>query len=230
VHPDVGISVKAMLVVNGMVRDVYHKVIKEIPTLLSLSKKATVTSREVQTAVRLIMPGELAKHAVSEGTKAATKFASGEKGSGSRSARSGLQFPVGRIHRWMKESCKGNRVGASAPVYLAAVMEYIAAEILELAGNASKDLKVKRITPRHLQLAVRGDEELDRMFDGTIPDGGVIPHIHKALIKKTEKPQRGVQPGFGQPAFGQAQFFMGKPAAISMPDSDNEGEEDDDDL
>ena len=67
-----------------------------------------------------------------------------------RSARAGLQFPVGRVHRFLREGNYAERVGAGAPVYMAAVMEYLAAEILELAGNAASDNKKSSISPRHL--------------------------------------------------------------------------------
>ncbi len=86
------------------------------------------------------------------------KRGKGGKGKGksqSRSARAGLQFPVGRLARYLKKGGYSKRVGGAAPVYMAAVLEYIVAEVLELAGNAAKDNKKMRIIPRHIQLAVR---------------------------------------------------------------------------
>ena len=103
----------------------------------------------------------------------------------SRTVRAGLQFPVGRIHRLLRKGNYARRVGAGAPVYLAAVMEYLAAEIIELAGNAARDNKKMRIIPRHLQLAIRNDEELNNLFAGvTIAQGGVLPNIQSVLLPK----------------------------------------------
>ena len=102
--------------------------------------------------------------------------AAGKK-SVSRSAKAGLQFPVGRIARYLKKGRYAQRMGAGAPVYLAAVLEYLTAEVLELAGNAARDNKKTRVVPRHIQLAIRNDEELSKLLGGvTIAAGGVLPN------------------------------------------------------
>jgi histone H2A len=109
----------------------------------------------------------------------------------SRSKKAGLQFPVGRVHRYLKQGKYASRIGAGAPVYLAAVLEYLAAEILELAGNAARDNKKSRIIPRHVQLAVRNDEELNKLLAGvTIASGGVLPNIHSVLLPKKSKKEK----------------------------------------
>ncbi|KAK9681053.1 histone H2B [Basidiobolus ranarum] len=76
VHPDTGISNKAMSIMNSFVVDIFERVAEEASKLAAYNKKSTISSREIQTAVRLLLPGELAKHAVSEGTKAVTKYTS----------------------------------------------------------------------------------------------------------------------------------------------------------
>ncbi|XP_071362667.1 histone H2B 1/2-like [Trachinotus anak] len=76
VHPDTGISSKAMLIMNSFVSDIFERIAGESSRLAQYNKRSTITSREIQTAVRLLLPGELAKHAVSEGTKAVTKYTS----------------------------------------------------------------------------------------------------------------------------------------------------------
>ncbi|CAI9534804.1 unnamed protein product [Staurois parvus] len=104
-----------------------------------------------------------------------------------RSSQAGLLFPVGRVHRLLrKRLLRKGRVGrAGVPIYMAAVLEYLTAEILELAGNTARDNKKTRIIHRHLQLAVRNDKELNKLLGGititqggiTITQGGGLPNI-----------------------------------------------------
>ena len=121
------------------------------------------------------------------------KAATGGKGKSggkqqTRSARAGLQFPVGRVARYMRNGGYAQRVGGGAPVFLCSVLEYLCAELLELAGNAAKDNKKSRITPRHVMLAAKNDDELSRLFGSvTIASGGVLPNIHESLLPAKKK-------------------------------------------
>ena len=103
----------------------------------------------------------------------------------SRSSKAGLQFPVGRIARFLRQGRYAQRVGTGAPVYLAAVLEYLTAEVLELSGNYAKQLKKSRIVPRCIFMAVKEDPELDQLLsDAIIANGGAREHIDEFLYKK----------------------------------------------
>lgn len=191
VAPATGISTKGMDIMDAMVEDLYEKLAVEAGRLARYNKKATITSREIQTAVRLSFPGEIAKHAVSEGTKAVTKFnvsMSDDNEHGKRAARAGLQFPVGRIHSRLKKGGHADRISQTAPVYLAAVLEYVVAEVLELSSGVAKDLRKKRIVPRHILLSTKTDTELAELFaHAQISRGGVVPHVHYAILSEKQK-------------------------------------------
>jgi len=201
VHPDTGISKASMNILDDFIKDILVRILRECETLCLLNKKCTLTSREVQTAVRLCLPGELAKHSVSEGTKAVTKFTAGgayddgggRRGRSSASHRAGLIFPVAKVKRQLKEkSFLKLHISKTAPVYLSAVLEYLVAEVLELSGNASRDNKKVRIIPRHIMLAMRNDEELNKLTKSCyIAGGGTLPMIFQMLLPKYPKAGKG---------------------------------------
>ena len=112
------------------------------------------------------------------------------KGKKSVSAKAGLIFPVGRVGSLLRRGQYARRVGASGAVYMAAVLEYLTAELLELTVKATKDVK-KRLSPRTMCLAVRHDEELGQLLQNvTISRGGVVPTLGKAT-KKAKKGKKG---------------------------------------
>jgi histone H2A len=203
VHPDARIGEKEGIpMVNSVLDYVVRKVANAVSLLLRRTGKKTVTSREIQSAVRLVFPGELARHAVSEGVKAVTRYngthASGAggpikpppaEGKHSKASRAGLQFSVSRTSKIFYPYVQGQNIrkGAGAAVYLAAILEYICAEILELAGNAARDNKKTSIKPRHISMAIMNDEELNKMLQHTVLQGGVLPNIHTFLLNKTQQ-------------------------------------------
>jgi len=212
VHPAIGITRKGMAVMQDVLSDVAVRLADSVSTFVAHADLGTVSKHQIQGATRSVLPGELSKHAVSEGTKAVAKeaqfradqkaFIEGENSNakqmaddegklrwfqrakegkwvqiGSRvEAHAGLQFSVSRAARVLKRNVKvAKRIGYSAKIFMAAVIEYISAEILELAGNAASDLKKKRITPRAITLAIRNDQELNVLFPFAIASGGVLP-------------------------------------------------------
>lgn len=190
-------SKKGMAVMNSIVTDVFERLMKEASNLATYAKKATVGSKEIEAATKFILPGQLSGHAVAEGKKAVDKFERVSKDGGkgkksvSRSSKAGLIFPVGRIARHMKKARVAARIGAGAPVFVAAVLQYITAEVLDYAKKALKS-GAKRITPRSVNLGIMSDEtqELKHVFsEVTIAAGGVEPdNIHTALLgKKAQK-------------------------------------------
>jgi len=102
--------------------------------------------------------------------------------------QAGLSFPVQRFARALRKGAYCKRLALGASIYVTAVVEYITAEILELAGNAAKDHRKLRILPRHVQLAIRNDEELNRyMANVTIAGGGVLPNVHSVLLPRADE-------------------------------------------
>jgi len=192
-----GMSKKGMAVMNSIVTDVFDRLMKEASDAAKYAKKATVGHKEVKTAVKFILPGDLCEEAIKNADKAVEKFEQvskdgaklSRKKSVSRSSKAGLIFPVGRVARHMKKARVASRVGAAAPVFVAAVLEYITREVLD-KGMKELAKGKKRITPRVVSLGIMGDDELKQVFSKvTIASGGVEPdNIHPSLLgKKAQK-------------------------------------------
>lgn len=161
-----------------------------LTTHAAIDNDAEIISSQDPTAVKPVFPNEPGEdQAVLEESKKKKK--GGSRGVSNRGAsvsmakRAGILFPIARVHRQLKEhSATGSgRVAATASVYLAAVLEYLVAETLEVSGAVANAEKLHRITPHHITMGVRHDEELDRLFPpGSIAGGGVIPWIHRSLV------------------------------------------------
>ncbi len=180
---------------NAIVNIIARSIAEQAGSLTRDNNKKTITSREIQTAIRLLLPGELAKHAVSAGTRAVTRYTSAWK-KGTRTERARLIFPIPRAERAIRTygtSVEISRVGAGAPVYLAGVLQYIATDIVMSAGRYATDDSKRTITTPHLYRAIRGDEELDELaikLNIELMGGGVIPFISRKLMPTEEEKKK----------------------------------------
>eukprot|EP01122_Echinamoeba_exundans_P007125 TRINITY_DN2122_c0_g1_i1.p1 TRINITY_DN2122_c0_g1~~TRINITY_DN2122_c0_g1_i1.p1 ORF type:complete len:368 (-),score=67.24 TRINITY_DN2122_c0_g1_i1:314-1417(-) len=153
VHPDLGISNRAMAIMNGVVNDIFDRIVAEVKILNRPANLSSATARQIMYAARLVFPGELAKHAVQEGTKAVTRYqeivapkpasTAGSAPAISKTGRAGLLFPVGRLHRLLSMKLK-MRTGVTTAVMTAAVLEYICAEVRRNYNQKKKSTKPRR--------------------------------------------------------------------------------------
>jgi histone H2A len=196
VNPSNQISASTKDVVNSLLNKIGNKISNEAVFLTTHCGGKTVTRRAMTASVRLTLTNEIGKHAISEALKACQKYENSDTGSKSNpttaAKRARLVLPPSRARNLIEHnSPKGIKISQLAGVYLAGVLEYLTAEIMELAGNVAHDNRKSTITSRHLHLAVRLDDELNTIFGNTgIAGSGVIPNIHHVLLQKPKKKKK----------------------------------------
>lgn len=190
VHPETGINSRAAQTVNNLVHSLIHRLVKSSNSLLAHSGNKTLNVREVAAATRIILPARsmLMEDVSTFAERAVTKYNTAvpkEQGSTSSADRAGLTMRPARVKRIVMTHLVTQRKSNRAIVYIAAVVERVVGEILNLAGNYARDNKKVRINLRNVMQAIRGDEELSKLFPekSYVLGGGVLPHINTALLK-----------------------------------------------
>lgn len=178
-YPNTGISGPALACLDNTVIIIIEKIMFGVNKIMLHTNKKTISDREIEGVVRMILPEELAKHAISEGTKAVMKFTKlVEKVQGapsvSKSTLAGLIFPVTRIQNYMMRLSVVSRKSERASVYLAAVCEYLIAEILEVSQVICNNMKKMRISTRHIMLAIQNDTDQKKFYSDCVFSGGVV--------------------------------------------------------
>jgi histone H3/H4 len=179
---------------NEIVKSTIMDIGKVANGLVHIANKKTITRREIESAVNIVLPGKLAKHAISEGIKAVTKY--NPKASSPRTkigrgkissiaAMAGLYFSPSRVRKLLSAQVIVGRIGLKALIYLAAVMEYLTGKILELSGNTTRDNKRIRITNRDIMLSISSNEELNKLYAPKtyLLGGGVV--VKQKVAKDT---------------------------------------------
>ena len=186
VHPSIKLSSDASSQITFLINVLAKNIAIQAASVARVQNQVTIRVKEVQQAIRNGFPGELSSHVVAEGNKAVTRVNSVGKDGVQKSSQ--LQFRVSRCRKFLKE-CSSQRVSNYAGVYLASVLEYITAEILELAGYIVIENKKSVIKARDISLGIKNDEELNSLFgerglNVELLGGGVQPNIHAFLLPK----------------------------------------------
>jgi len=154
-------------------------------------KKKTISLKEVENSLTLVLSGKLLENSFKEGRKSCDNISNNEKNiNSSRQNKAGIIFPPSLVEKFLRDFGSSNiMIGSLSPIFLASVLEYICFEILDLSVNYCKENKHVRITIRDLELSVRNDVELNDLFvklNMSFLGGGVLPYIHASLLNKTK--------------------------------------------
>ena len=193
-----GITSNAKQQLNSCLCLIAKLVSSKVIYLTEIAKKKTISEKEVKNALRIVLSGELSKNAIIHGQKAIDKFSTdandaSSKGN-SRQDKAGILFPPSILEKFLRNfSYSKIMVTSSAPVCLAAAIEYLTLEIIENASSYAKDNKRVRVTIRDLEIGVRSDKELNDFFTKhniSFLGGGVVPFIHSSLLSKKNRKKR----------------------------------------
>ncbi len=167
-----------------------------INRLTIIGKKKTISEKEIINALHIVLTGELLSNSLTEGEKSIVSFKNNINTKGSRQNKSNIIFPPSIIEKFLRNFGTSKLMITSlAPVFLAAVLEYITYEIIDLASITAKDNKRVRITIRDLEVVIRCDVELNKLFNKlnvSFLGGGVLPFIHSSLLNKKKKKKKNI--------------------------------------
>lgn len=160
---EMSLSAKSVAVLDGMLTDLGNHICIEAGQITRYNKRTTVTERDAQAAVMLVLKGEIGKKALTEGWRAIQIYDRFKAVGSSTSEKCQLVFPVPRVSTMLK-SKTNLRQGLMPAIFITAALEYIASEIVELAGKALKEVDRSRILPRHIKMVIDSDSELNKVF------------------------------------------------------------------
>lgn len=193
-----GITNNAKQQLNSAICHILKYISSLILKLTISGKKKTITLKEVENSLKIVLSGELLNCAFEEGNKSCLNISSStvDNINLSRQQKASIIFPPSVVEKFLRNFGSSKiMVNSLAPVFLASVIEFISYEILELSVNFCKENKHNRITIRDLELSVRSDDELNHLFQKlnlTFLGGGVLPYIHTSLLNKVVKKKKGV--------------------------------------
>ena len=216
IGPDSGITNNAKQQLNSVIITLSQLFANRAIELTEISKKRTLSMKEIENAIKTYVEGELQNHAVEQGQKSVDlydKYDEKEKGV-SRQNKAQIIFPPSITEKFLRKFDSSTiMVTQNAPVYLASVLEYICVEILEQSINNARSQSRVRLTVRDIELSVRNDTEINKLFTNNniiFMGGSNIPHINPVLLHRKTTSKRKVNSSTGK----KAHRF--KPGTVSL--------------